>query len=469
MSHRGAASKLSSFGNAMADKMEAMEVRESSSFESKGKDIGKDRKLSLSSVAFIAATFLLLLLLSHKGFAGASFRGSISYSVVIDCGSTGSRVHIYEFNNVGGSSLPRVENEIFKQLKPGLSAYANDPIKGAESLVPLLDAAVAAIPESEHGVTPLFVGATAGLRLLPGNQADKLLDAVRLLLRRRYNFKFSPADDVMILSGDDEGKFAWMATNMLLGLLRPGADTVGVVDLGGGSAQMIRAVELDEIAMLPPEKINKVKLGTQEIFLYVHSFLNYGLMAARKQILKISGASKACMPNSYQGPQAKYKYGGETLSAAGGPNGNFQGCLSKTLMTLDLDDQCTHNTCTFDGEWAGTGTAKEQFYMLSYIYERIDQTGAGDFSSIGGKSSLQRIKDTAREICSMPLAKLNSIMGADEEDRPYLCMDLSYIYSLLNIGLGVTGDIHLAKKFPSSNGKEFEAAWALGAAMSRMG
>ena len=134
--------------------------------------------------------------------------------------------------------------------------------------------------------------------------------------------------------------------------------------------------------------------------------------------------------------------------------------LCYSLVTL-----CS--ACTFDGEWAGTGTSKEDFYMLSYIYERIDQAKAGEFHSTGGRSSVQQIKDAARRVCRMPLHELNMITEADEEDRPYLCLDLSYIYTLLNVGLGVTGDIHLAKKFPSSNGKEFEAAWSLGAAMSR--
>eukprot|EP00511_Aplanochytrium_stocchinoi_P002111 CAMPEP_0204827828 /NCGR_PEP_ID=MMETSP1346-20131115/5320_1 /ASSEMBLY_ACC=CAM_ASM_000771 /TAXON_ID=215587 /ORGANISM="Aplanochytrium stocchinoi, Strain GSBS06" /LENGTH=448 /DNA_ID=CAMNT_0051956447 /DNA_START=243 /DNA_END=1592 /DNA_ORIENTATION=+ len=430
------------------------------------------KRMSLSSAAFICVVFSFLLLLSNGYFSYGSagtLRGSYEtkYSIVVDCGSTGSRVHIYEFKKASGAALPVIENEEFIQLKPGLSSYAENSKDGANSLVPLLDAAVKAIPKEYHERTPIFVGATAGLRLLPGNQAEDLLDAVRDLLKTNYQFSFSPSTDVQILSGDDEGKFAWIATNMLLGLLFPGADTVGVVDLGGGSVQMIRAVEHDEVQFLPPEKILKQRFGLHEVNLYVHSFLNYGLMAARKQILKVSGAAKACMPYGYQGEKANYVYGGESVPAVGGPNGNFQGCLSSAVQTLDLDDPCSHNMCTFDGEWAGKGTEREQFYMLSYIYERIDETGAGDFDELGGKSSLQRIKDAARRVCKMGLKELHGVEKTDPEHRPYLCMDMSYIYSLLNVGLGVTGDIHLAKKF-ESNGKHFEAAWPLGAAVTKL-
>lgn len=50
----------------------------------------------------------------------------------------------------------------------GLSAFADHPKDGALSLKPLLDVAETGIPEALHPETSVFVGATAGLRLLPG-------------------------------------------------------------------------------------------------------------------------------------------------------------------------------------------------------------------------------------------------------------------------------------------------------------
>ena len=50
-----------------------------------------------------------------------------------------------------------------------------DPDVGADSLRPLLDAALAAIPTAAHRTTPVEVRATAGLRLLPGDKAEQLL------------------------------------------------------------------------------------------------------------------------------------------------------------------------------------------------------------------------------------------------------------------------------------------------------
>lgn len=46
----------------------------------------------------------------------------------------------------------------------------------------LLEVAKTSVPQSLWSVTPLVLKATAGLRLLPGQLADKLLDKVRLWL-----------------------------------------------------------------------------------------------------------------------------------------------------------------------------------------------------------------------------------------------------------------------------------------------
>ena len=65
------------------------------------------------------------------------------------------------------------------QLKPGLSAYADKPADGAASLKPLLEKALEVVPPELRAQTPIEVRATAGLRLLPGEQADHLLEGPR--------------------------------------------------------------------------------------------------------------------------------------------------------------------------------------------------------------------------------------------------------------------------------------------------
>ena len=79
-----------------------------------------------------------------------------SYAIVIDAGSTGSRIHIFRFLNVAGEL--ELEFDEFDQLKPGLSSYADKPEDAAKSLKPLLDKALSTVPKSVSKSTPIMVG-----------------------------------------------------------------------------------------------------------------------------------------------------------------------------------------------------------------------------------------------------------------------------------------------------------------------
>ena len=60
----------------------------------------------------------------------------------------GSRVHVYKFTQAG--TKLDLQGDTFEQLKPGLSSFADDPQAAAESLQPLLDTAVATVPEAQR-------------------------------------------------------------------------------------------------------------------------------------------------------------------------------------------------------------------------------------------------------------------------------------------------------------------------------
>jgi len=85
---------------------------------------------------------------SASGVARTS-AADFQYGIMLDAGSTGSRIHVYRFlppSTPGG--LPEPVDEVFEQIKPGLSAYANDPHKAAASLQPLIRRALEAVPAS---------------------------------------------------------------------------------------------------------------------------------------------------------------------------------------------------------------------------------------------------------------------------------------------------------------------------------
>ncbi|KAJ8976174.1 hypothetical protein NQ317_002063 [Molorchus minor] len=97
----------------------------------------------------------------------------LQHAVVIDVGSTGSRV-----------DTCFLDKELFEHTKPGLSSFAKEPEKGVATIANLLEKAKKEIPKEYWSSTPLILKATAGLRLLPAEQAEKLLDSVKELFKK---------------------------------------------------------------------------------------------------------------------------------------------------------------------------------------------------------------------------------------------------------------------------------------------
>jgi apyrase len=86
--------------------------------------------------------------------------------------------------------------------------------------------------------------------LLPGKQAEAIVEAVRGLLDSTP-FHNVP-NSVTIMDGADEGAFAWLTLNYLLGKTgKPTQELVGAIDLGGGSVQAAFAVD-DKVASVAP-------------------------------------------------------------------------------------------------------------------------------------------------------------------------------------------------------------------------
>lgn len=113
---------------------------------------------------------------SDKGSSSGSGGEGFVYNIVLDAGSTGSRIHVFKFSTgQQGSGALHLISDTFEQLKPGLSSYRDEPQKSAESLKPLMDIAVKAVPKAQQTSTGLSLKATAGLRLLPGSKADDIL------------------------------------------------------------------------------------------------------------------------------------------------------------------------------------------------------------------------------------------------------------------------------------------------------
>ncbi|GAB4854078.1 Apyrase 2 [Ancistrocladus abbreviatus] len=367
--------------------------------------------------------------------------------------------------------------ELFVQKKPGLSAYASNPQEAAWSLVSLLEKAEDVVPKELRGMTPVRVGATAGLRQLEGDSSDRILQAVRDFLRDKSKLKSDPAW-VSVLDGTQEGAFQWVTINYLLGNLgKKYTGTVGVVDLGGGSVQMAYAISENDAAKAPrvsdgdDSYVKKMYLKGRMYNLYVHSYLHYGLLAARAEILKVvDDSGNPCVLAGYHG---SYKYGGakyEVSASTLGPSAKE--CRSIALKALKVNEStCTHMKCTFGGVWnGGGGDGQKHLFVASFFFDRAAEAGFVDKKKPVAIVRPADFADAANRACAMKLNDAKSVYPNVEEDNlPYLCMDLVYQFTLLvdGFGLDASQKITLVKQVPYGEYR-VEAAWPLGSAIDVM-
>ncbi|XP_056274040.1 ectonucleoside triphosphate diphosphohydrolase 4-like isoform X2 [Pseudoliparis swirei] len=146
------------------------------------------------------------------------------------------------------------------KIKPGISELAKTPEKASDYIYPLLSFASEHIPKNKHQETPLYILCTAGMRILPESQQEALLEDLRTDIPVHFNFLFSDSH-VEVISGKQEGVYAWIGINFVLGRFNhvhnddkavvevhvPGSDqqealmrkrTAGVLDMGGVSTQI---------------------------------------------------------------------------------------------------------------------------------------------------------------------------------------------------------------------------------------
>ena len=424
----------------------------------------------------------------------------IQYALMIDAGSTGSRIHVYRFNNCGPT--PELEHEDFKMTAnkaggSGLSSYGSDAEGAAKSLDPLMEVALENVPNKLKGCTPVAVKATAGLRKLGADLSDAILKAVRHRLETEYPFPVvsEERNGVEVMDGKDEGVYAWITTNYLLGKIG-GPDktpTAAVFDLGGGSTQIVFQPTFKEAAdggmpeqMQAGDHKYELSFGGRTFALYQHSYLGYGLMEARNNLHRavIEGthnnhpSSTAWLKKPIMNPclgigtsrEVDVSMGdghelGETVTVnmTGPTVGSPAQCRALAEKTLKKDAECKLAPCAFNGVHQPsleTTFAREDVYLFSYFYDRTSPLGMPE------SFTLRELKDLTARVCQGGDAwkVFESVPDAMDElaGRPETCLDLNFMLALLHTGyeMPIDREVKIAKKIKGN-----ELGWCLGASL----
>ncbi|KAH9917458.1 nucleoside phosphatase family-domain-containing protein [Fomitopsis serialis] len=309
------------------------------------------------------------------------------FGVVIDAGSSGSRLQIYSWKDPrvqdGGraqTSLPKVEKgtqngeDWSVKVQPGISSFGDDPAGVAEYLEPLLGHARNHVPPSLQPSTPIFLLATAGMRLLAPQQQAEVLQATCTYLKTHSNFKLDEpsasgpcGSSVRIISGEEEGLFGWIAVNYLTdGFSGAGEQplTYGFLDMGGASTQIAFEPSVSE-ATKSADNLIDVRLrllSGKEVQhkVFVTTWLGYGTNQARERYISAvvndylyhyPSASPSrpipdpCLPKGLRLAESTSSSATYTLVGTGA----FDQCLARTLPLLNKSAPCPDTHCLFNG------------------------------------------------------------------------------------------------------------------------
>ncbi|CAK9863058.1 unnamed protein product [Sphagnum jensenii] len=408
-------------------------------------------------------------LLSEKG-----------YGIVIDAGSSGSRIHVFEYTRGHISAavdLVGLESATLRK-KPGLSSFADNPPLAGDSLKELLEFATQKVPKKEQSKTRVYLMATSGLRRLDENVREALLTSCRDVLQAS---KFLFHDKwVYVISGREKGIYAWVSANYALGTLHSDPlQTTGIIELGRASTQVTFVPEVPP----PPSFKHTLELGGKTFVLYSYSFLNYGQEAAWDSLLEsvLTGSATAmvtqeteegvvihpCTPQGYRWSVEEGQHHAVSISTGTHSpvssilsQGNFSECRSAAYSLLQKDrDACTYPKCAIGS--AFVPELRGNFFATGNCYY------TSEFFKLPATTSLAEIVDAGQHYCGQDWTQIQEEhKGAEEKELIKYCFSTAYIVALLHDSLGI-GMADERVKF-TNKVHDVPLDWALGALIVRL-
>ena len=298
----------------------------------------------------------------------------------------------------------------------------------------LIDFARAKIPAELVASTPMFLMATAGLRMVGEAAKDAILASVCSYLSNT-GFLFR-CEWATLLDGRDEGLYGWVTVNYLLDALYPkGADAAGIIDLGGGSVQIVFPTTASAPSSAPAELSHKLDFGGRTHPIYVKSHLGFGLDAARSSILDLALArtkeppTHPCLPVG-----ATVTHKGTTVNGGG----DYKRCKKLTKQLFEAGD----DTCPYGKHQCSWGKTYQpqlpkSFYGFSYMFDRTAAIGLLDSKPTtfgSARMSREDIEHAAKAVCALDAAATATRFAAagDAAKANNFCGDVVYVEVLLD-------------------------------------
>lgn len=397
------------------------------------------------------------------------------YAIIIDAGSSGSRLQIYSWTDarIAASErkaahkklkvLPKVEKgtqtgEWQWKVEPGISSFAGR-VGGLDAyLGELFDRAKGVIPDDQLSSTPVYVLATAGMRLLPANQQDEIVQSICEYISKRTPFALRGGckEHVQVISGEQEGLLGWIAINYLMDgfhfqpdtedqTITQGNSTFGFLDMGGASTQIAfepsQSVLAGTDSQAQKEDLTSVTLrlldGSKvKHDVFVTTFLGFGTNKARERYEErlLSSSSRPtydpCLPTGATTP---------ALNSSGiTGQGSFSECLTSLSPLLDKNAPCSHPPCLFHG----IHVPPINFSLNHFIGVSEYWYSSDDVFHLGGTYDYVEFQRAAQTFCKRPWAELESSHGEfppqiDSHRLKMQCFKAAWMVTVLHDGIGL--------------------------------
>lgn len=342
--------------------------------------------------------FILLLLSVNSVFA------AMCYSIVVDAGSSGSRIYLYRYKQSGVNKISDLKLIASKKNHPGLSNFA-DNYDGIDSYIkPLLVFAKEKLnSEGSETQVDFSLLSTAGMRLLSIDQQQQIYQHIKMAVNKYTKFKIR---QIKTITGQWEAIYGWIAANYDGRSLVSGK-TIGILDMGGASAEV--AFEMRPGAR--SSQVVNLRLGVNNFLVYAISYLGLGQNQIRNQFTNNAN----CFSRGYPLPSGK---AGE---------GDYKSCVEDIKPFIKK----VHDV----GKVKKLIIPGTKFIAVSGYHNLLH---SNVFSSGAGFTPAQ-LYNKGVQVCGQSWSSLKSQYG----DNPYLysaCFNLAYFYELLTDGFKFKDD-----------------------------
>ena len=431
-------------------------------------------------------------------FVPSEIKNDIKYAIIIDAGSSGSRVYIYYWSSeleASDSQIVQVsqlvdlhDQPIVMKVSPGLTNYKTPRLAYELGIKPLLVFSRQHIPVDRIKFTPVYVLATAGMRLIPQTTQDEIVSAIKIGVKQDFKFVLG-AGHVKVISGVDEGVYAWIAINYILHRLEPHQSnassipqTVGSLDMGGGSLQIAYEVPRIEFGA-PVDSFRHLNFGPNNQYkLYVTTYLNYGANQVRQAhfshltvntfasllnytTLNQSNILDPCLHHSQTEMSIHF---GRSINFTG--LSNYQLCREVLRSHLNLEKPCPTPPlhCMMNNVYqAPIDFDTMAFYGFSEFWYTMH-----DVYGTGGVYYRDKFDLSAREYCNLDWGTVldwrskDLYPRADMERLQTQCFKSAWLSTVIHDGFGFPHNYQNLQSTETIGGREIQ--WTMGALLHKL-